>query len=267
MCSGLAMNTSVNVLIWLFFLKSFSECICVQIYHRVLISIFHYSWNRYKQVTLQNHRTYIPLLLLLVFTIAISRNILCQRGITSNNPDTAGRKWDCVEDKKRARLVWRRYVQCTLPTIAHDCPRPMRNSLIWKIWAWARLSRGLGHCQRLGGRVLLRVISESFRIYLDITFHPGHPNHPVQLVTQVDMVAHFTLITMDTLITLSPWLPNHFYRTICNYCFRVHLCQLREYSKDPINLAGQIHFISHKVAEISSRAQLDLAQMITLGTV
>ena len=103
-----------------------------------------------------------------------------------------------------------------------------------------------------------------------ISFHPGHPNHPVQLVTQVDMVAHFTLITLITivtLVTLSPWIPNHFYRTICNYCLRVHLCQLRGYSKDPINLAGQIHFISHKVAEISSRAQLDLAQMITLGTV
>ena len=79
MCSGLAMNTSVNVLIWLFFSKSFSEFICVQIYHRVLISIFHYSWNRYKQVTLQNHRTYIPLLLLLVFTIAISRNNLSDK--------------------------------------------------------------------------------------------------------------------------------------------------------------------------------------------
>ena len=33
------------------------------------------------------------------------------------------------------------------------------------------------------------------------------------------------------------------------------------------NVARQIHFISRRVAEISSRAQLDLAQMITLGTV
>ena len=174
-----------------------------------LSPIFQYSWNRYKQVTLQNHRTCIPLLLLLVFTIAISRNnLLCQRGITSTNPDTAGRKWDYVADKKRARLVWRRYVQCPLPTVAHGCPRPMRNSLIWKIWAWARLSRGLGHSQRLGGRVLLRVISESHRIYLDVTdLCSSH-------------FIHFTLITMVTLVTLSLWLPNHFCRTVCTIVSR-----------------------------------------------
>ena len=94
------------------------------------------------------------------------------------------------------------------PRFAHDCPRPMRNSLIWKIWAWARLSRGLGHSQRLGGRVLLRVISESHRIYLDVTdLCSSH-------------FIHFTLITMVTLVTLSLWLPNHFCRTVCTIVSR-----------------------------------------------
>ena len=83
-----------------------------------------------------------------------------------------------------------------------------------------------------------------------ISFYPFHPDHH----------GHFGhLVTLVTQSLLQDRM---------HYCFKIHLCQLREYnSKDPINLAGHIHFISHKVAEISSRAQLDLAQMITLGTV
>ena len=176
------------------------------------------------QVTLQNHRTYIPPLLLLVFTIAISRNNLwCQRGIISNNPDTTGRKWDYVEDKKRARLVWRRYVQCPLPNIAHDCPRQMRNSLIWKIWAWARLSRGLGHCQRLGGRVLLRVISENHRIYLE-------------KITDLRS-SHFIHITLFNWLPMSTWSPISPWSTwsLWSPC----------HSGYPITLAGQYAQLFH----------------------